>query len=181
MPSFDEQSCKRIAKSTLWVERHIAPSRNQALSYRPGNDGFFAVIKDYKGNDASNGANAYSWVALQPGSDGTWGPNSEWGHGEWNGAEPGNIIARCLDGSANVIWGDYVWLSPATGQDFYVFQYNGGGRIVTYVGSDEATVIGSSPIQTIPVINSTDADIPDGDILVVYADGDWVIAEFPCM
>lgn len=179
--SFDALSSKRIAKSVLWTERHYGNAHNPPYTYRPANEGFWAVIQDYRGVAASDGStNAYSWIALQPHVGGVWLPNESWGHGEHNGSGPANIVAVCLDGSPHCIWGDKVWLSPAISQDFYVFEYHGGGRNVIYAGSGEATVL-TTPTQTLSVNDFCGADITDDtEITIMYCAGSWEIIKVCC-
>lgn len=137
MTGFTEKGAKRVADATLYIER---ASRNSPSGKGQGPTlsplGRYAKIK--AGEDGK-----YSWVAVKHNSDGEIEEDEEWGTGSHEApSEDEEATGYAIESrwkSTSVIFGDIVWITPAMGQDFYVFDYNPSVRLAKITDADEIT------------------------------------------
>jgi len=131
MTGFTEKGAKRVAEATLYIERS---SRNNPSGKGQGPTlsplGRYAKIK--AGEDGK-----YSWVAVKHNADGEIEEDDEWGSGDHTEDTGYAIESRWK--SESVIFGDIVWITPAMGQDFYIFDYSPSVRLGKITDTDEIT------------------------------------------
>lgn len=149
--NFTEDSAKRIANTVRAYEN--SPLFKAALRKKAPvitNEGFWAIITD------TDDAGKYSWTALEPQSDGSLSSNSDWGSGSHSDSEGYAVNA---EGRDDIQDDAIVWLTPARGQDYYLF--SGGDSEATLY---KATLNGA--------LATTDATATiDGAIPVNGSDG----------
>jgi hypothetical protein len=98
--------------------------------------GFFAKI-----TENAFDSKKYSWEKLEAKDDNTFANNTEWGKGDRT-KDDGYAVE--VNGSKFVLKDSIVWLEPAFGQDYYVFQYSPGKRVAKTEGTDIAGMSGNT-------------------------------------
>ncbi len=130
MVGFNREGASRIVDAVRQVERSsqtkTPPSKRQSQSTPAGR---WARLTE------SDGAGKYSWVALKPSSSGLT-DEPKWGSGGYS-SETG--FAKAIDGTADAIIQDIVWLLPAAGEDYFYFDYKPDVKFAKLEAGDEIT------------------------------------------
>lgn len=192
MPQFDKNSCERITHVVKTVEGWTRNATDTARR-RPtrGPLGFWAKIGQHTGK-------RYSWrqlEALPLDETDVLGLSDDLGYGNKDD-EAG--FAFEITGSETVLEGDIVWMMPAIGQDYYVFEYSPGSRFakvgssdinagtlatVTLLELDKTTHHLDYTTKTVQAFNWTSGKVKaNRQIIISYShhDGAWAIVSEDC-
>lgn len=116
------KALERMAASTVGWERANQNGRPLA-NRRPVSRSTGIWAKTKEGEEGK-----YSWIAMKPNEDGELEEDEDWGSGDHTKDEGYAVEIRY--GSEYVLEGSIVWLMPASGQNFYVFDYVPGTQWV---------------------------------------------------
>jgi hypothetical protein len=129
---FTTDSAARIAKAVIGWERHTQNPRTPRGRHGAGNPlGFWAKITD---TDEDRISGKYSWKAIKFKDDGSFEEFEEWGKGSHE--DQTGFAREAIYDSVYVLKKSIVWMEPALGQDYYIFQYNPGPIWATIEGED---------------------------------------------
>lgn len=116
--------------------------------------GFYAKI-----TAVGTESDKYSWERLEANTNRTFTVNSQWGSGDRT-SDTG--YATEVNGSKFVLKDSIVWLVPAFGQDYFVFEYSPSARIAKTGGSTIAAAtdgtLGNGLVSVYKVTSGTRTD-----------------------
>lgn len=153
--TFTKNAAERTKKAVITVEREYSSTAGEQ---RRGTGapftGFWAKITSSTLNNKK-----YSWEKLEAKDNQTFASKTDWGTGD-NTKDTGFAVE--VNESKYVLKDSIVWLEPAFGQDYFVFQYNPGVRLAktgsTEVDAATDTTLGYANVSVFKVANGSRTD-----------------------
>lgn len=135
--TFTKNAAERTKKAVLTVEREYSSTAGEQRKGKGAPfTGFWAKITSSTLNNKK-----YSWEKLEAKDNQTFASRTDWGTGD-NTKDTGYAVE--VNESKYVLKDSIVWLEPAFGQDYFVFQYNPGVRLAKTGGAAIAAVSGNT-------------------------------------
>ncbi len=136
--TFTKNAAERTKKAVITVEREYSSTageqrRGKGAPYL----GFYAKITAGSPPDKK-----YSWEKIEYKADGTWASKSEWGTGDRT-KDTGYAVESMYQ-SGYVPVGSIVWMYPAPGQDYFLFEFEGRPRLARVGPNDIPAKSGST-------------------------------------
>ena len=153
--TFTKNAAERTKKAVLTVEREYSSTAGEQRKGKGAPfTGFWAKITSSTLNNKK-----YSWEKLEAKDNQTFASRTDWGTGD-NTKDTGYAVE--VNESKYVLKDSIVWLEPAFGQDYFVFQYNPGVRLAKTGGAAIAAVsgdtLGSATVSVWKVVNGVRSD-----------------------
>ena len=189
-----KRAIQKLKKTVNTVDRTPASLEGQQVKGRGAPYiGFWAKI-----TANAFASKKYSWEKIEALANDTFASKPDWGTGDRTKSEG---YAVEVNGSEYVLKDSIVWLTPAYGQDYYVFSYSPGVRVAktagTPISAKSGSTYGYSTVsiyknvngvesdtnEDVKVFNTWEAEVPaDTFVHITYStiDACWIITGYDC-